>query len=47
MALIPLYIRNTGQQRLPDSVKLIKDEFQKHRMDHQSDISLRAATKFW
>ena len=26
---------------------LIKDEFQKHRMDHQSDILLRAATKFW
>ena len=25
---------------------LIKDEFQKHRMDHQSDILLRAATKF-
>ena len=26
---------------------LIKDEFQKHRLDHQSDILLRAATKFW
>ena len=26
---------------------LIKDEFQKHRMDHQSDILLRAATKPW
>ena len=25
---------------------LIKDEFQTHRMDHQSDILLRAATKF-
>ena len=24
---------------------LIKDEFQKHRLDHQSDILLRAATK--
>ena len=26
---------------------LIKYEFQKHRMDHQSDILLRAAKKFW
>ena len=25
---------------------LIKYEFQKHRMDHQSDILLRAAKKF-
>ena len=26
---------------------LIKYEFQKHRMDHQSDILLRAAKTFW
>lgn len=26
---------------------LIKYEFQKHSLDHQSDILLRAATKFW
>ena len=26
---------------------LIKYEFQKHHIDHQSDILLRAAKKFW